>query len=202
MLEHAAPGAALWRMNYICYNHGAHSMWPLNPLPPTHLLQRAPQHPWQQVAVVQVAILLWQLHKVGQGVVCQHLRSMGGREGARQQTFRGCACQGLQGFDDMDGGGTPTTCPYLNTITSTPVVRANQWPMRPFFSPHLSQGLPPILTRLHSVPSAFQLVTLPTTLRNMGRAERPTSSAASRKLAQRPSRALARYSSMRRVPML
>jgi hypothetical protein len=30
----------------------------------THLLQRAPQHPGKQVAVVQVAILLRQLHKV------------------------------------------------------------------------------------------------------------------------------------------
>jgi hypothetical protein len=45
---------------------------------------------------------------------------------------------------------------------------------------------PLLRTRLHSVPSAFQLVTLADTFRNMGKAWRPTTSAASRKLLQRP----------------
>jgi hypothetical protein len=58
------------------------------------------------------------------------------------------------------------------------------------------------LTKLHSVPSMFQFVTLADTLRNIGSACRATTSAASRKLLHLPCFDLAKNSSTSRTPML
>lgn len=54
----------------------------------THHLQRPPDDPCQHVAVVQAAaVLVGQLHKVGQGVVRQHLwaEPRGGSRGKNEQ---------------------------------------------------------------------------------------------------------------------
>lgn len=155
-----------------------------------HHFKRAADDAAQQRAVAQLAlVLLWQLDKVGEGVVRQDLNGL--RRvvvGLKNELFSsGSSTKSARGLPDRTCRDTSKAlacrcaCQELRSSRAAPQPASCSCPTYNAMARRVSP-----LTRLHSVPSPFQFVTFAVTFRNMGNAWRPTTSAASRKLEQRP----------------